>query len=170
MRMIINPRSAAKVLLCGLNAFVLCGCGVLHPAPKSLYPEGPDLTLDNAAVVNLMAYLDAAWAQHTEIEPQFPAAEFGESELPSTWVVLMPAGDYLFRFRHPCLMKGVEMPIDNGTVTVSWPVWVEVRVTLAAGRFYRVRYSESAGPQDFEVYETTEDDARRLAMERSPSC
>ena len=114
-----------------------------------------------------------AWAS-TEIVPQFSAESLGEPQLSSTWITVMPPGEYVFRFRHPCEPRTVPWQNDEGqtmTVTMMRTVYVDVPVTLEPGRFYRAVFEDRPGVDDFEVRETSEENALRFAsLGQLPRC
>ena len=149
-----NPKTFLSLTVVTL-AF-LGGCIGMLTAPQKLYPDGPELSLEDAAVIDIgwNSMGISPYGSLTEISPLFPASELGPQNMPSTWVALLPPGDYEFRLPHP-REKIVWPEVKDGVeTTITMAATIVIHARLEAGKHYRLRYHDNPGVNDFEIRET----------------
>lgn len=148
-----------------LTLLFLQACAVTRPAPKRLYPDGPDLPEAEAAVINILDWKwedGGSWSR-LNIVPLSAGAEFGAQKMPSTWVLSLPPGDYEFQLPHPYEKVRWTQVREGMEIETSFAATIVIRAELEAGKYYRLIYSNNPGVNDFEIWELSEKGARKFS-------
>lgn len=141
------------------------GCGIIRPDPVSLYPDDPSFDPNEAALINLLLKepgetgVETGWQGVSIVPEEFRANRGSQRDL-KTWVILVPPGSYMLSIDHPYRNYESTVVVDNVTINLGTSVVVEISAKLEAGKYYRIVYVDKPGYADFELWETTEKEAR----------